>query len=149
MHKAELLDELRSRIGVASDRCTGNIEELYGFVCDSLYEEMPCYQSVSIYQLSKTHFIRQVHAGNETLPANIPFGEGLFSIAAVRGSMVHEYIRQQSQVFVPFYFGHHLIGQLVVVSKLQQMIDEEEVSLFCELASLFETKVNEFGAPHG
>jgi putative methionine-R-sulfoxide reductase with GAF domain len=146
MRKADLLDELRSEIGVVSDKCLGNIGKLYQFVCDALVEKVSVYQSVSIYLAESTCFRCHVHTGSQSLPDQIPFGEGFFSIAAVQGSVVREKMGDKTEIFVPFYQGHHLIGELVVVSIPHGLIDDEDISLFCELASLFETKVKEFNS---
>lgn len=143
MRKADLLDELRSEIGVESDKSAGEIGRLYRFVCDILVEKVPIYQSVSIYLTHSATFQCEYHKGDRLLPDAVPFGEGLFSLAAVRGGIVREKIGTRTEVFVPFYRGHHLVGELVVISAPGGIIDDEDVTLFCELASLFETKVKE------
>ncbi len=143
MRKADLLDELRSEIGVVSDKSACDIGKLYQFVCDILVERVPVYQSVSIYIAHSAAFQLKYHKGNRLLPEKVPFGEGLFSLAAVRGGIVREKIGTRTEVFVPFYRGHHLVGELVVISVPGGIIDDEDVTLFCELASLFESKVNE------
>lgn len=141
MRKADLLDELRSEIGVVSDQCFGQLDRLYQFVCNVLVEKVDVYQSVSIYFTEAEHFQQRFHQGKRLLPEQIPFGEGYFSMAAVRGSVVREKVGLRTMIFVPFYQGHHLIGEIVVVGEPGGLIDDEDVSLFCELASLFETKV--------
>ncbi|MBA4494299.1 hypothetical protein ACFO25_05565 [Paenactinomyces guangxiensis] len=143
MRKADLLDELRSEVGVVSDKSYGEIDKLYQFVCHILSEKVPVYQCVSIYLAKSAIFQCKYHNGCRLLPDVIPFGEGFLSLAAVRGGVVREKRGGRTEVFVPFYQGHHLIGELVVIGKPGGVIDDEDVSLFCELASLFETKVKE------
>lgn len=143
MRKADLLDELRSEIGVVSDKCIGQIGKLYQFACDILVEKMSVYETVCIYLTESASFQCKYHKGMNLLPDWIPFGEGFFSLAAVRGGVVREKIGARTKVFVPFYQGHHLVGVLVVVGTPDGVIDDEDVSLFCELASLFETKGKE------
>ncbi|MFC7442284.1 hypothetical protein [Laceyella putida] len=141
MRKVDLLDELRSEIGVFSDKCEDQIGHLYQFVCDCLQKRMSGYKWVSIYLVQDFSFSLSYQMGETSLPKKIPFGEGLMSVAAARGSMVRERLAEQVEVYMPFYRAHHLIGVLVVVAKQEDVIDEEDITLFMELASLFETKV--------
>jgi L-methionine (R)-S-oxide reductase len=146
MRKVDLLDELRSEIGVVSDKCADQVNDLYQFVCESLQKKMPGYQWVSIYLVQDYAFVLRHDEGERILPQSIPFGEGLISVAAARGSMVRERLSGRVEVYMPFYRGHHLIGVLVVIAKRANVIDEEDVSLFMELASLFETKVEKYNS---
>jgi L-methionine (R)-S-oxide reductase len=143
MRKADLLDELRSEIGVVSDKCARRVEKLYESVCEILVKNMPAYEWVSIYLTEGTSFCLKHERGRRGLPDVFPFGEGWMSIAAVRGGVVREKIGNRTEVYVPFYRGHHLIGVFVVMGTSYGKIDDEDVSLFCELASLFETKAKE------
>ncbi|MGA9174437.1 MAG: hypothetical protein WBZ33_10745 [Thermoactinomyces sp.] len=143
MRKADLLDELRSEIGVVSDKYNGELEKLYQFVCNSLFVNMVDYHWVSIYLVEESSFCLKFERGQRGLPEVIPFGEGRMSLAAARGSVVRERISNRTEVYVPFYHGHHLVGVLVVTGTVGGKIDDEDISLFCELASLFESKVKE------
>jgi putative methionine-R-sulfoxide reductase with GAF domain len=143
MRKSDLLDELRSEIGVMSDKMDGGIEELYHFVIECLYEKVPAYQFVGIYLTKPYMFECLSYAGANPYPYRVRFGEGLHSLAAARGGVVREKRGKRTEVFVPFYRGHHLIGELVVVGEPSDQIDEEDIAFFCELASLFESKSEE------
>lgn len=143
MRKAELLDDLRAEIGVVADRLEEDLWELYRFVIRTLYEKVTVYQYVGIYLCKETQFENLYHEGFSSLPPIVRFGEGFLSLAAARGGMVREQIGSRTEVYVPFYRGHHLIGQLVVISDPYDGIDEEDLALFCELASLFESKIEE------
>jgi putative methionine-R-sulfoxide reductase with GAF domain len=141
MQKADLLDELRMEIGVASDRTEGECAELYQAVCDLMVEKMGTYEEVCIYLSGEDCFVRTYQCGAFVFPFQVPFGEGICSLAAVRGSVVWERVEDRAEVAVPFYRGHHLRGVLTVAGKPGADIDDGDVTLFCELASLFESKV--------
>ncbi|QKG84818.1 hypothetical protein GXN76_10255 [Kroppenstedtia pulmonis] len=143
MRKADLLDEIRAEIGVVSDGLNGDITELFEFTVQSLYRKVPAYQCVGVYLVSNGKFRCMCQAGQRYLSPIIPFGEGLHSLAAARGGVVREQSENRTEVYVPFYRGHHLIGELVMIGEPGESIDEEDISLFCEIASLFESKVEE------
>lgn len=144
MRKVDLLDELRSEIGVVADTCAGQVAHLYQFVCDTLQKKLAGYQWVSIYWVHDFTFTLGHQAGEASLPKEIPFGEGLISVAAARGSLVCERLADQVEVYLPFYQKHHLIGVLVVFANQSDAIDEEDLSLLMELTSLFESKVRKY-----
>ncbi|GGE22902.1 hypothetical protein GCM10011571_26210 [Marinithermofilum abyssi] len=143
MRKADLLDELRADIGVVSDKLEGEIHKLYEFSIRTLYDKVPEYCFAGIYLADQYRFRCVCHAGYSSLPPVIRFGEGLHSVAAARGGVVREVVGKRTEVYVPFYRGHHLIGEIVVIGEPQDCIDNEDIDLFCELASLFESKGKE------
>ncbi|OYD07806.1 hypothetical protein [Paludifilum halophilum] len=143
MRKADLLDDLRAEIGVVSDKLDGDIEKLYDFSIRSLFEQVPDYRYAGVYLASNGQFHCLCRAGHSILSSVVPFGQGLHSLAAVRGGVVREQTGNRTEVYVPFYRGHHLIGELVIIGEPANSIDEEDIALFCELASLFESKVEE------
>lgn len=140
MRKADLLDELRAEVGVVSDKTNRSVNELYRFVTYTLHNKMDAYQYTGIYLVSGWYFRRFCEAGISPHPPAVRFGEGLHSLAAARGGIVREQVEEEVHVLVPFYRNHHLIGQLVVFGKAE-MIDDEDIAFFAELASLFESKM--------
>ncbi|MCS1350569.1 hypothetical protein [Mechercharimyces sp. CAU 1602] len=143
MHKADLLDEVRADIGLASDKLGQDIGRLYQIAGEIMYQKVPAYQSVAVYLSNRTQFECVFQEGYSPYPPVIRFGEGLHSLAAVRGSVVREKVGVNIEIYVPFYHGHHLVGELVVMGEEFGSIDEEDVALFSEVASLFETKVKD------
>ncbi|RAL25976.1 hypothetical protein [Thermoflavimicrobium daqui] len=143
MNKADLLDELRAEIGVVSDNCHGQIKELYQFVCKRLYEKVAGYQSVSIYLTNEYSFFCYICHGSNALPLVIPFGEEILSLGALHAGVMMKRVGTRLLAVAPFYRGHQLIGELVVQGNLQDEMDDEDLSLFHELATLFERKVKE------
>jgi hypothetical protein len=74
MQKADLLDELRMEIGVASDRTEGECAELYQAVCDLMVEKMGTYEEVCIYLSGEDCFVRTYQCGAFVFPFQVPFG---------------------------------------------------------------------------
>lgn len=143
MRKTDLLDEIRAEIGVVSDQLDGSVEELYRFVVKILFDQIPAYRYVGVYVTSEYQFKESCSAGVCALMQVVPFGESLLSLAAARGGVVREQTGDHVEVYVPYYQGHHLIGELVVMASPACQIDEEDITLFCEITSLFESKVEE------
>lgn len=141
MNKADLLDDLRSRIGVMADRYEDEIEKIYPYVCELLVQEVECYQSVLIYLVEFPYFKKCYYSGKENLQNKYLFGEGKLSIAAVRGGLVYEKRNHVGEVYIPFYLGHHLIGVFVVIGQKNAELDDEDLTLFCEITSLFESRI--------
>lgn len=143
MRKADLMDEIRSKIGVMADKLDGDIEALYRYVIETLYEHVPAYRYVGIYLTRGHEFVRFHYAGYSSHPPVIRFGQGLHSLTAARGRLVRERVGRRTEVLVPFYKGHHLIGELVVIGEPEDDIDGEDLALFREITSLLEAKVKE------
>ncbi|MDR6224875.1 hypothetical protein [Desmospora profundinema] len=145
MRKADLLDELRAEVGVVSDKMSGSVHDLYRFVTRTLYSRMEPYQYTGIYLVSGWYFRRFCESGRSPLPPAVRFGEGLHSLAAARGGVVREQVGEETYVFVPFYRGHQLIGELIVIGTVEGL-DDEDIAFFTELASLFESKMRELNS---
>src|SRR5690606_41843298 len=112
MRKADLMDEIRSKIGVMADKLDGDIEALYRYVIETLYEHVPAYRYVGIYLTRGHEFVRFHYAGYSSHPPVIRFGQGLHSLTAARGRLVREWVGWRAVVWAPFYIGRHLIGDL-------------------------------------
>lgn len=142
MLKADLLDELRSQIGVMADRCDDDIEQIFPSVCDVLVNQVDAYQSVLIYLVDSFYFKKCYYSGKNNMLDRYRFGDGKLSIAAVRGNLVCEKRAAQMEVYVPFYSGHHLKGIFIVLGRKSASLDDEDLSFFCEVASLFESRLS-------
>lgn len=145
VEKAEQMDELRMVIGALSDQHQGPLLTFYEQVCQALHGRMESYLSVSVYTVQKGFFYCAAQGGEIDLPEKVPFGEGIWTIAAVRGNLVHEWMHDRSYVAAPFYQGHHLQGELIVISQSSCQLDEEDMTFFAELISLFESKGKKWG----
>ena len=81
MRKADLMDEIRSKIGVVADKLEGDIEALYRYVIETLYEHVPTYRYVGIYLTDQKLPANSIGKGGKTLDdfyriADFPFKFG-------------------------------------------------------------------------
>lgn len=141
MNRADVLDELRSQIGVLADQSANNIQAVYPHVCNLLVQEVVDYASVLIYLVKDFHFQKCFFAGENNFADQYAFGTGQLSIAAVRGSVVHERKNKTSSVYLPFYLGHHLVGVMVVQSEVKARFADDDITFFSEIVSLFESRI--------
>ncbi|MXQ53742.1 hypothetical protein [Shimazuella alba] len=144
MDKADLFDELRAEIGSVADGWKGNDAVLYEAVCQLVYDQVEEYKSVSIYLANHDHFKRKFHQGLDYLPEEIPFGETELSIAALRGGLSCHNDNTFIQLCIPFYYGHHLIGEIVIITEPSDNISDDDYTFFCEIASLLENKLQKY-----
>lgn len=144
MDKADLFDELRAEIGSVADGWKGNDAVLYEAVCQLVYDQVKEYKSVSIYLTKEDHFERRFHQGIETLPTKVPFGETVLSIAALRGGLTAQTDNTFTQLCIPFYYGHHLIGEIVITADIKGGMDDNDYTFFSEIASLLENKLQKY-----
>jgi L-methionine (R)-S-oxide reductase len=142
--KTDLFDELRAEIGSVADGWTGNDALLYEAVCQLVYDQVEEYKSVSIYMTGEDYFERKFHQGIEVLPKKIPFGETELSIAALRGGLSCHKDNTFTRLCIPFYYSHHLIGEIVIISDASANITDEDHTFFCEIASLLENKLQKY-----
>ncbi|WP_028775451.1 hypothetical protein [Shimazuella kribbensis] len=142
--KSDLFDELRAEIGSVADGWKGNDAVLYEAVCQLVYDQVEAYKSVSIYLTNKDHFERKFHQGVDHLPENIPFGDSELSIAALRGGLSSSSDNTFIKLCIPFYYGHHLIGEIVIAASVQEGINDDDHTFFSEIASLLENKLKKY-----
>ncbi len=141
LEKSDLFDELRAEIGCVADNWDGDLTKLYQAICQLVHSQIQHYESVSIYLTREGLFERKFHQGIEQLPEVIPYGEEELSIAALRGGLSCSTTNSLSRLCVPFYFGHHLVGEIVVITLHGEQLDDEDYTFFSELASLMENKL--------
>jgi L-methionine (R)-S-oxide reductase len=139
--KSDLFDELRAEIGCVADGWDGDIAKLYQAICQLIHDTVEHYESVSIYLTKEDCFERKFHQGIEQMPQVIPYGEEELSIAALRGGLSCSTTNSLSRLCVPFYCGHHLVGEIVVITLQGGQLDDEDYTFFCELVSLMENKL--------
>jgi L-methionine (R)-S-oxide reductase len=118
-----------------------SIHSLYDYVVDLLHSRIPSYRSVSIYLANEGRFELVSHAGATYYPLVVPFGVGRWSITAVRGRVLFECFRDRKEVFVPFYCGHRLVGELVVLGHSDDEINTEDVNFLVSITALFENTI--------
>lgn len=144
MDRSDLFDDLRAEIGSVADGWKGNDAVLYESVCQLVFDQVEEYKSVSIYLSKEDHFKRQFHQGIDTLPSKIPFGETVLSIAALRGGVSSHTDNTFTQLCIPFYYGHHLIGEIVISTDSKDGVGDDDYTFFSEIASLLENKLQKY-----
>ena len=77
MRKADLMDEIRSKIGVMAEKLDGDIEALYRYVIETLYEHVPAYRYIGIYLTRGYEFVRFHYAGYSSHPPRDPLWTGI------------------------------------------------------------------------
>ncbi|GBF11089.1 hypothetical protein [Tepidibacillus sp. HK-1] len=126
MGKADLLETVRCELGlILQDAKSKN--ECYDRVIQVLKAYIPHYKTILMYLTNETSFQYYKHEGNVegmNLEA-IPFGEGMLSNVAARGEISCEFEPSGQLIFIPFYHGHHLVGELLI--KTTQYVDQEEI----------------------
>jgi L-methionine (R)-S-oxide reductase len=144
MDRSDLFDELRAEIGSVADGWKGNDALLYESVCQLVYDQVEEYKSVSIYLTKEDHFDRKFHQGTDYLAEKIPFGESELSITALRGGLSTHSDNTLTQLCVPFYYGHHLIGEIVITTDTKGGVNDDDYTFFSEIASLLENKLQKY-----
>jgi L-methionine (R)-S-oxide reductase len=134
------LYEIRANLGHWMEEMR-SIHSLYDYAVDLLHYRIPSYQSVSVYLTNRRQFELISHAGKSYHPLVVPFGVGRLSITAAKGRMSFECFQDRKEVFVPFYCGHHLIGELVVVGHGDAEINREDLDFLQGITELFENVI--------
>ncbi|MEC2072944.1 hypothetical protein [Alkalihalophilus marmarensis] len=110
--KSQLLDELRLAVGSVPDYAR-TLPDFYRGIVHKLVSKMDQQFSVCLYTAGEANFTQAAFAGvTPCEEAVIPYGEGLHSIAAIRGEMIFEKEADKQYIIAPFYKGHQLIGLL-------------------------------------
>ncbi|OEF97891.1 hypothetical protein BHF71_10930 [Vulcanibacillus modesticaldus] len=122
------LEEIRSELCVIFNNIKDR-RECYDKIIHVLKSKIPHYQTITIYLTDETAFIYYKHEGDSNnLKQKIPFGEGFLSIVAARGEISCEFETDGQKIYIPFYDGHHLLGEMII--KTTKFIDQDEVKLF-------------------
>ncbi|WP_100373354.1 hypothetical protein [Bacillus sp. FJAT-45037] len=142
--KSELLDELRLAVGSVPDYAKSLTDFYHGIVFKLVSEKVTQF-SVSLYEVKETEFAQVTFAGLPPSEGDVPFGEGLQSIAAVRGEIVFEMDDDNQFIIAPFYKGHHLIGQLFFeIPHTTYTVSTDDLIFIKEVTRFIESKYDEF-----
>ena len=136
MEKAEMLEEIRCELGLLAEKVKRK-EDWYHSVITLLKVKVPYYQTVTIYLTNETAFNYFDHCSSENEKINkepIPFGEEFLSIVAARGEISCEFEPGGQSIYVPFYKGHHLLGEIVI--KTSQYVDDQELKFMKNIQTI-------------
>ena len=135
MKKADLLEEIKCELGLLFQKAKGK-NDWYETIINVLQVKMPYYKTISIYLTNETAFYYYRHEGEylEFLEKVVPFGESHLSITAARGEIACEFEPNGQLIFIPFYSGHRLLGEMII--KSTQFIDEDELKFIKQIQEL-------------
>ncbi|WP_100404622.1 hypothetical protein [Bacillus solitudinis] len=136
MDKSELLDELRLEVGAVPDYAR-TLHDFYKGIVEKLVSRMNDRFTVCLYETTNRAFVLKVSAGREIDKKYVPFGEGALSLAAIRGEILYLRNPEIQSLYIPFYFGHHLLGQLVFQAPLELYELTEDDFVFVKEISKF------------
>lgn len=128
MKKADLLEELRCELSLISKELKEEKERYNNFI-HLLKSKIPHYKTVVIYLTNESEFYYYGHEGElwNSSKRVIPFGEDFFSVVAARGEISCEFEPDGQILYIPFYEGHFLTGEILI--KTSQFVDEEELNI--------------------
>lgn len=92
-----------------------------------LKKKVSHYNTVAIYLTDDSSFNYFNHESdlNETFEEKIAFGEGVLSTTAARGEITCDFNPDGQEIYVPFYNGHHLLGEMII--KTDQFVNEDDI----------------------
>lgn len=125
MKKADMLEGIICELGLMKKE-TVDSREWYRYVIRVLKDKIPHYSLVTIYLADEKSFNYFDHVGDiDVLEEKINFGDGFISLVAARGDISCEFEPDGQKIFIPFYNGHFLIGEIIV--KTTQFVDVDEI----------------------
>lgn len=127
MKKAEMLEETRCQLSLMLEAVKDK-SKWYDVIIDVLKLKVPHYKTIQMYLTTKTtfQFYKQKSDTEEEFVPIVPFGEEMLSIVAARGDISCEFEPDGQRIYIPFYKGHFLLGELVI--KTNQFIDDTELN---------------------
>jgi len=126
MKKADLLEEIICELSLLQKEFASKTE-WYDTLIHRLKEKVSHYRAVAIYLTDETSFYYFKHESdiNEDFEQMVTFGEGVLSTAAARGEITCDFIPNGQEIYVPFYDGHHLLGELII--RTNQFVNEDDI----------------------
>ena len=128
MKKADLLEEVIYELSLIQKQ-KNDKRGFYTDIIRLIKTKVPHYNSITIYLTTENSFYFFKHEGNmeDLLEDMIPFGEGFISLVAAKGEIACEFKPVGQTVYIPFYDGHNLLGEVII--NTNQFIDTEELKL--------------------
>lgn len=142
--KSEVLDELRYEIGKLGDTYQSAIQLIEEAVKKIVRSDY-IYSTSCIYKCDHNGFYLLTRAGAEHVPNYVPFGHNHHSLCAIRGKKQVFVTKRYTQIYIPCYQGHHLIGMLVVYSLSFNIINRDDLDFLSETVSYLKGRLNSLG----
>lgn len=126
MKKADMLEEIICELSLLQKEFTSKTD-WYDTLIHQLKKKVSHYSTVAIYLTDDTsfHYFNHESDANEDFEQTITFGEGVLSKTAAKGEITCEFNPSGQELYVPFYDGHRLLGELVI--KTNQFINEDDI----------------------
>jgi L-methionine (R)-S-oxide reductase len=142
--KSEALDEIRLQIGRYGDETMG-AQSLIERVNRLIVFDGYVYKGSYVYSCMRDAFHLIAQTGELQTKVKVPFGENYLSLCALRGRRQVFKTYNGNQVYVPCYKGHHLLGELVVVSGPHQEINQDDYDFLSEVVEYVKNKLIQHG----
>jgi L-methionine (R)-S-oxide reductase len=142
--KSEALDEIRLQIGRYGDvsiEAQSLIERVNQLIVCGDY----IYKGSYVYSCMSDAFHLIAQAGKMKPKDRVYFGENYLTLCAVRGRRQVFRTYNGTQIYVPCYKGHHLLGVLVVISDAHHEVNQDDYDFLSEVVEYVKNKMIELG----
>jgi L-methionine (R)-S-oxide reductase len=142
--KSEVLDEIRLQIGRCGDISIGTqslIEKVNQLIVYGKY----IYKGSYFYSCMPDAFHLVAQAGEMKPKDNVTFGENYLTLCSLRGKRQVFRTYNGTQIYVPCYKGHHLLGVLVVISDSHHDINQDDYDFLSEVVEYVKNKLIQLG----
>ncbi|MCD8500714.1 MAG: hypothetical protein LRY71_02325 [Bacillaceae bacterium] len=144
MRKSDELDQLRLDIGMIAETAQ-TLNEFYREITKTLKDTFSFDFGSAIYCCNDDYFSLYTYSGSLTEEEKVKFGDGLFSLSAIRASLVSVKQDGRFKVISPFYDKHHLSGFLVMEFPIADYnVSEEDLVFVKELTRFIELRHKRF-----
>jgi len=130
-----MLEEFRCELGLLLKDLKSQ-KMWYSTVSHFLKEKISNYQSIVIYLTDESsfYFFDVESDQEEEYQQRVPFGEEMLSIVAARGEISCDFTPNGQKIYIPFYRGHHLLGEMIV--QTSQFVDDDELKFFNNIQNI-------------
>jgi L-methionine (R)-S-oxide reductase len=142
--KSEVLDEIRLQIGRYGDISVGAqplIEKVSQLIVYGEY----IYKGSYFYSCKPDAFHLIAQAGEMKPKDRVTFGENYLTLCALRGSRQVFRTYNGTQIYIPCYRGHHLLGELVVISDSHHDINQDDYDFLSEVVAYVKNRMMQLG----
>lgn len=144
MRKSDELDQLRLDVGMIAETVR-TLNDFYRGIINTLIEKFLSGFGAGIYCCNEYYFYLYTRAGFLTEEKKVKFGDGIFSLSAIRSELVSTIHDGRLKVVCPFFDSHHLSGFLVMeFPLLDYNVTEEDIIFVKELTRFIELRHKQF-----
>lgn len=142
--KSDKLDELRLEVGMIAERVSTE-KDLYVGIINTIGTHLPAQFGVAIYQCNEGCFSNLVGYGQLSEKKVVKFGDGMFSICAIKGKVTIHSEAGVVKAYAPFYNGHHLLGIFFAECHDQFYdVNDDDIVFLEEITRFIEVRVKDY-----